>query len=399
MARTNSTEFDVFLAHNSQDKPQVEAIGKKLKERGLKPWLDKEQIPPGRWFQDVIQAAIPSAKSAAVFIGPKGLGKWQVLELRTFISQCVNKDIPVIPVLLPGVDRLPDNLLFLQELNWVRLGSVDDEEALDNLEWGVRGTHPKDSGTPAPASAKGKPKKQKSGGKIAKPPANAKAVNSSGNWLLLDGRFYQPEEVSRNADGTMVVKIASKDAADEAAIQPLDPAHTRSGRPVGFAYGNDGLLVTVKGAPSTSRDGGWVWTLTLAPERVEYGGGHSESSYHGPEGNFSAEEIVELRARRILLNNAPKETKKAPGWGILEAFISGKGHVPIPAEGCILQAVYSSLKGKPAAFTGAGQTGGDPGPERGRRGGARSGTELGAGQRGEGPRQVQGREGSEVRQR
>ncbi len=136
-------DFDVFLAHNSQDKPQVVAIAEALKQRGLYPWLDIEQIPPGQWFQDIIQQAIPKVKSAAIFIGPKGLGRWQVLELRSFISQCVEAKLPVIPVLLPGVDDIPKELRFLKELTWVRFASgIDDAEALDNLEWGITGKHP-----------------------------------------------------------------------------------------------------------------------------------------------------------------------------------------------------------------------------------------------------------------
>ena len=136
-------QYDVFLAHNSQDKPQVRAVAKELRQRGLNPWLDEEQIAPGRWFQDVIQQAIPGVKSAAIFIGPGGLGKWQELELRAFISQCVEANIPVIPVLLPGVDKLPTHLLFLSQLNWVRFTSgIDDVEALANLEWGITGRKP-----------------------------------------------------------------------------------------------------------------------------------------------------------------------------------------------------------------------------------------------------------------
>jgi hypothetical protein len=37
-------QFDVFLAHNSQDKSLVRAIANELKRRGLNPWLDEEQI-------------------------------------------------------------------------------------------------------------------------------------------------------------------------------------------------------------------------------------------------------------------------------------------------------------------------------------------------------------------
>jgi len=131
--------FDVFLAHNSQDKPQVKVIAKQLKRRGLKVWLDEEQIPPGHSFQDAIQQAIQNVKSAAIFIGIGGLGKWQILEYRSLISRFVDASIPVIPVLLPGVDGIPEHLLFLRELNWVNFSKgIDNVEALDQLESGIR---------------------------------------------------------------------------------------------------------------------------------------------------------------------------------------------------------------------------------------------------------------------
>ncbi|MFW9917815.1 MAG: TIR domain-containing protein [Candidatus Thorarchaeota archaeon] len=132
-------KFDVFLAYNSVDRDKVEAIGEALKQEGLIPWLDKEQIPPGRWFQKVIQQAIVTVKSAAIFIGQEGLGRWQSVELPSIISQCVERGIPVIPVLLPGVTRIPDDLLFLKELNWVCFKTVDDPEAIKKLYWGITG--------------------------------------------------------------------------------------------------------------------------------------------------------------------------------------------------------------------------------------------------------------------
>ena len=113
-----------------------------LRQRGIRPWIDVDEIPPGRWFQDVVQSAIPKVKSVAVFIGSYGLGKWQVLELRAFISQCVERQLPVIPVLLPGVDDLPPELPFVHELHWVKFSRLDDKEALDKLQWGITGNKP-----------------------------------------------------------------------------------------------------------------------------------------------------------------------------------------------------------------------------------------------------------------
>jgi tetratricopeptide (TPR) repeat protein len=135
-------EFDVFLAHNSVDKPHVRAIAAKLRERGLKPWLDEEQIPPGKSFQEEIQKAIPQIKAAAIIIGTTGLGKWQIQELRSLMSQFVNRKTPVIPVLLPGVNKIPGDLLFLQELNWVSFKNIDDAAAFHKLEWGITQVKP-----------------------------------------------------------------------------------------------------------------------------------------------------------------------------------------------------------------------------------------------------------------
>ena len=136
-------QFDVFLAHNSQDKPEVQLIAAALRQRNLKPWIDYDQIAPGSSFQDEIQQAIPLVKSAAIFIGERGLGRWQDWELKSLMQRCVEKGIPVIPVLLPGVKNIPEKFVFLEQFRWVSFSQHNDERALDLLEWGITGIKPK----------------------------------------------------------------------------------------------------------------------------------------------------------------------------------------------------------------------------------------------------------------
>ncbi|MHC5763892.1 toll/interleukin-1 receptor domain-containing protein, partial [Nostoc sp.] len=112
-------EFDVFLAHNSLDKPFVRDIAKRLRRSRLKPWLDEEAILPGQIIQEEIQKIIPRIKAAAFFIGKHGLGRWQKVELRSLYTQCVEKGIIVIPVLLPDVSKFPSELVFLKEHRWI----------------------------------------------------------------------------------------------------------------------------------------------------------------------------------------------------------------------------------------------------------------------------------------
>jgi len=131
---------DVFIAHNSKDKSSVRVLVKALEQRGVRPWLDEQEIPPGRWFQDIIQAEAKRAKSAAIILGPSGLGKWEALELRIFVEQCVSRDIPVMPVLLAGVDQIPEELVFLCQLTHVKFNASPDEpENIDHLCWGITG--------------------------------------------------------------------------------------------------------------------------------------------------------------------------------------------------------------------------------------------------------------------
>jgi len=137
-------QFDVFLAHSSKDKPLIRQIYRQLKARGIKPWLDEEEIAPGTQFQDEIQQAIGQIKTAAICIGEGDLGRWQALELKAFISQCVERNIPVIPVLLPDVESIPNSLLFLKEFHAVFFREdIHDERAFFQLEWGITGRKPK----------------------------------------------------------------------------------------------------------------------------------------------------------------------------------------------------------------------------------------------------------------
>lgn len=139
--------FDVFLAHNSKDKPLIQQLAEALVAKGLKPWVDTEQIAPGQSFQDSIQQALQNVESIAICVGTEGLGKWQAWELKAAISKCVDAGIPVVPVLLPEVERLPDSLLFLSELNWVNFETNTQEETqVLRLIWGISGTKPAELG-------------------------------------------------------------------------------------------------------------------------------------------------------------------------------------------------------------------------------------------------------------
>jgi len=49
---SKSFEFEVFLSHNSADKPLAITIGEILKTRGMRVWLDIWELRPDVSWQD-----------------------------------------------------------------------------------------------------------------------------------------------------------------------------------------------------------------------------------------------------------------------------------------------------------------------------------------------------------
>ena len=141
-ALSDGETFDVFLSHNSQDKTVVRQIGEALQGRRLRVWLDEWELIPGRSWQEAIEEIIASVRSSLVFVGPNGLGPWEIPEMRACLTQLVKRKLPVVPVLLPDCPNPPKLPLFLGEVTWVDLRGGITEEGLDRLEWGITGKKP-----------------------------------------------------------------------------------------------------------------------------------------------------------------------------------------------------------------------------------------------------------------
>lgn len=134
--------FDVFLSHNSSDKPIVRELGENLRSRGLSVWLDEWELVPGRPWQEALEEIIKSVNAAAVLVGSDGLGPWEVPEMRGCLSEFVRRKLPVIPVLLPGAPRKPELPMFLSQFTWVDLRGGLTDSGLSRLEWGITGRKP-----------------------------------------------------------------------------------------------------------------------------------------------------------------------------------------------------------------------------------------------------------------
>jgi hypothetical protein len=137
----SAERFDVFLCHNASDKHAVRKIARSLEGRHIRLWLDEEQLRPGLLWQVALEEQISRIDSAIVFVGSSGIGPWQEVEVRTFLSEFVRRKCPVIPTILPDATGVPALPLFLRQMMWVDFRE-DPERALELLVWGISGKRP-----------------------------------------------------------------------------------------------------------------------------------------------------------------------------------------------------------------------------------------------------------------
>jgi GTPase SAR1 family protein len=139
--KIETSDFDVFLSYNSRDRERVSAIAERLRERGLLPWLDVWEIPPGARWQPVLQRRLRSIRSAAVFIGPAGTGPWQDIEVEKLLQRFAKSRRPLIPVILEGREGKPRLPGFLDLWQVVDMRQPIPEP-FEQLVWGITGEKP-----------------------------------------------------------------------------------------------------------------------------------------------------------------------------------------------------------------------------------------------------------------
>jgi TIR domain len=127
-------QHDVFISHNTKDEIYVNIIAEHLKDNELDIWIDREHLYGGDRIQKRLQEAIHNSKTIVVCIGNNGLGDYQSLELDTATELEVKERLRIIPILLPSVEKFPDEpaYLFLKRARYLTW-KPGDMEALEEL--------------------------------------------------------------------------------------------------------------------------------------------------------------------------------------------------------------------------------------------------------------------------
>jgi formylglycine-generating enzyme required for sulfatase activity len=136
----NRDLLDVVLVPSSADDLGLDPLVRALAGAGL----HAAPVPEDALGPSPLRAAeiARNARSAVALIGPSGAGPWETMHTRALLHAFVDRNLPVVPVLLPGAGRIPDLPRFLSQYTWVDLRAGMSETELARLLWGITGKEP-----------------------------------------------------------------------------------------------------------------------------------------------------------------------------------------------------------------------------------------------------------------
>ena len=122
--------FDVFLSHNSRDKPRVKKLAERLRDDGVRVWYDEWEIQSGDIIFQKIESGLESTRSLVLVMSPHAFGSdWVSMERTTVMHRDpMNKERRFIPLLLEACD-IPDTIRRYRYVDW-RAESDDEYEKL-----------------------------------------------------------------------------------------------------------------------------------------------------------------------------------------------------------------------------------------------------------------------------
>jgi predicted ATPase len=134
--------FDVFLSHNSIDKPWVHELKNSLQCYGISVWLDKDEIRPGDLFAKALEEGLASSRAVALIISPEAVASgWVEAEYYRALALANNplSSLQLIPVILRDAP-LPG---FAKDRNWVDFrDKANYAQNVWKLVWGITGRKP-----------------------------------------------------------------------------------------------------------------------------------------------------------------------------------------------------------------------------------------------------------------
>ncbi len=126
----NSKNLKVFLCHGSEDKPIIRKIYNRLKNEGIVPWLDEEDILAGQDWNSEIRKAVRSSDVILVCLSKKSINKSGYVQKEIKFALDIAEEKPegsifIIPIKLDDCET-PERLSIWQwveysQTNWYQI--------------------------------------------------------------------------------------------------------------------------------------------------------------------------------------------------------------------------------------------------------------------------------------
>ena len=144
MPDSSAPSFDVFLSYHSGDADWVEALKTALEAKGIRVWIDSEQIRPGDLFPGALARAIGGVQCVVLVLSPGSVASTWVEEE---FNLALARRSRLIGALIDDVE--PPG--FLEGRTWVDFRDPAQFAAgVDQLVFGIRGERSSDVSSAIP---------------------------------------------------------------------------------------------------------------------------------------------------------------------------------------------------------------------------------------------------------
>ncbi len=133
-----SRDFDIFLSYKSEDHSWVRTLKEDLVRRGVRVWLDADQIRPGDLFAKALEEGIGTSSAVGLVVTPESIASgWVREEYYRALSLATKGELQLIPILLRKTE-MPGFLEGRQYVDVTNPAKYD--RAVDKLVWpGITG--------------------------------------------------------------------------------------------------------------------------------------------------------------------------------------------------------------------------------------------------------------------
>lgn len=300
-------------------------------------------IPTGRDFVTHIKTQIQNPALVIVVMSPAFL---ESQFCHNEVGATWALDLPVYPILVPPIGY--------GEVRGVLQGrqaaKLDSKEGLNDLRDHVIGA----LGLPPLPTSKWERKRDRflerlrelTTPEMSKPtdarpavrPSSGEIVLSSGQWVKLGDHFYEAETIDRPNHEKLLIHIVPASSEQVAALESLRSGFSR-GACIGYAHENEGCLVQIGNVSSSSQGGRTMYVVEATMNDGGRTGWFMEMNIQG----HSPDDIAEMRAGRLLVNDPPPPKKRRGGWhedDFLENFVAGGSDAKVKTGECVVRSIF-----------------------------------------------------------